>query len=1307
MFQVKSINIMGLSANSKSKFRNQGIPFKIKEIVASSKYVPTLYILTETKLKCNHQRIKLPRSLRYAGETSGITAKAGIFIFHDKSLIIENRKDNVVVITSQYAMYIKIKVFQKSYEFICVYLPSENKHCQKVLKDIDEFINRRNITNFTLIGDTNIDFSKTEHRSKARTFLKLAEKYHLINLVDKLNCSVEYSWRGRGERWNSKSLIDHCFTNIQDFRNIEYNFTSCSDHKSLSVSMNKKFVYAAPKWKSFLFKNPQFIEIMKKEITTFLFDNADLESKNQSINYYIESQDQIEIDLTFDGPQFKETSVLFCLLKQLKIAHDKFYSKLRMQTFKKTQEFHQRISKLYAELSVANKKDKLTEINILINQQNEYFKNASYIRAETSYLQKLILDGNSNSYTFSHVQRNFKQEPSLEINGQMTDSLPKIVDHLSDMHAEIVSPKNVPVSNLDDFLSEYDLNLDSLYPKIENLTSPNSTCKEFKSVIDSMASTSTPGISSEPKVLYQFLFNSIPSFMTKALNNLYHIDIENSPFAFIKDRNIVFIPKKGSDQSKAENRRPISLMETPFKIITKALNRKITPHLSSILSVDQHGFTNGRHMHNGSVSIIATMNHILTHNLNAQFVSFDIKRAFDRVLPNVLDKILNHIFPNGAFAQAWSKLTSGGRFRACIGNTVSKFKKIKLGTPQGGPHAGVSYNIVHHIFISVLNSAAFKSISLKIDNQPLPAGAFADDTWKFWCLKSISDVQKLHSLLTKMEKNTGLKINFSKTKILVHGSLSFSLDLIGSVQPQLKHLGIFISFDMATAANLTYTELIEKLEKKAMNNPLKSSYNILKRRNLCAALMNSMCFHVFRVYSPNNSQTKKIWKAIAKFLWSNKTENGPSYRYKISQKTVELNLINGGLNFLKPEQQSFSIFIPSLLHVLNHAQKYPKSTLGIILAFKKVNLKPLLNNFGYKSFNENQRRLKSLYPKFNEIYFIKYSEFLQDLEKHIFMQIPILSFSSITKPFNLREITNLENNNLNTIASVLEHRVIGDRVMLLPNICPNVIVALNSPILIDKLKSIIRSSQFPPLNTLKKASLQKIYKPLINISNFNPSVLALHFKIMHRNKFKKQAPAINTRIKDGLYFPDIESFEISFNKLFSLPITIYHKSFFFEQFTRTLVSKRKLYHFGHSESAKCLKCKIDSTSEHALLYCYFPKYFAHSLAIFLDQYYNNHNPEFIFLKESFYLFNIFYEQFSENEYYQLSTLILVAKDRALKISKDECIVKWNSNNCFSQSLFIVQLSIKLLDKMTSEFNLLSEFQNFLLRYQSNVSYFEI
>lgn len=1306
MFQVKAVNVMGLCANSKSTFRNQGIPHKIKEVVSSSKYFPTLYCLTETKLKSNHQRIKLPRSLRYAGETSGITAKGGIFIFYDKNLIIENRKSDIAVITSQYAMYIKIKVKEKLFEIICVYLPSETKHCKSVLKDIDEFIIKRKIKNFTLIGDTNIDFSKITHRSKAKAFLKLSEKNNLFNLADKLNCNVEYSWRGRGERWESKSLLDHCFTNIQEFSYIDYKYNSFSDHKSLSVSIKEKFVYSAPKWKSFLFKNPQFLEVMQKEIITFLFDNADFLSKKQSLDFYIENQENIEIDLAFDGPQFKETSVLFSLLKQLKQAHDKFYSKLRMQTFNKTQEFHKKITKLYSDLRAVNKNDKLREIDILISQQNEYFKNISFIRAETSYLQKLILDGNSNAYTFSHVHKSFKNEPTLLINGQIIDSPLKIAEHLSNKHAEIVSPKIIPVSNLDNFLSEYDLDLDKLYPKIESLVSPNSTCKEFKDVINSMASTSTPGITSEPKILYQFLFNILPEFMTKALNNLYHIDIDNSPFAFLKDRNIVFIPKKGSDQRLAENKRPISLMETPFKIVTKALNRKITPHLNSILSVDQHGFTNGRHMHTGSVSIIATMNHVKTHNINTQFVSFDIKRAFDRVIPAVLEKILNHIFPYGFFAKAWINLTSGGRFRACIGNTVSNFKKITLGTPQGGPNAGVSYNIVHHIFTSVLDSAAFRSISLEINKQLLPAGAFADDTWKFLRLKSINDVKKVHSMLIQMEKSTGLKINFAKTKILVHGSLPFSLDLIGSVQPNLKHLGIFLSFDNNMGAKLTYDELITNLEKKAMKYPLKSSYNIFKRRNLCTALMNSMCYHIFRIYAPNSCQTKKIWKAIAKFLWSNKTESGNTSRFKVSQKTVELDLINGGLKILKPEQQSFSIFIPSLLHILHHAYNYPKSTLGIIISYKKIKVKALLNNFGYKTFNENQKRLKSLYPHCNDNYFIKFADFFQDLEKYNFMQTPIRSFSSLKKQFTPREINLLESNNLNTIASVLKQRVIGDRVMLLPLICPSINTILKSPVLVNKLKTIIESSHFPPLNTLQRATLRNLHKPLININNFKPSILSLNFKIMHRNKLKRQAPAIKTRIRDGLYFPDVELFEISFKKLFSLPLTLYHKSFFFEQFTRTLVSKRKLFYFGHSDSPKCFKCNKDSTSEHALMFCYFPKYFVHSLAIFLDEYFNNHNPEFIFLKESFYLFNIYFEQFSEKDYYQLSTLILVAKDRALKISKDECINRWNSYNCFSQSLFIVQLSIKLLDNMASDFKLLVEFQNFLLKYHSNVSYFE-
>ena len=35
---------------------------------------------------------------------------------------------------------------------------------------------------------------------------------------------------------------------------------------------------------------------------------------------------------------------------------------------------------------------------------------------------------------------------------------------------------------------------------------------------------------------------------------------------------------------------------------------------------------------------------------------------------------------------------------------------------------------------------------------------------------------------------------------------------------------------------------------------------------------------------------------------------------------------------------------------------------------------------------------------------------------------------------------------------------------------------------------------------------------------------------------------------------------------------------------------------------RCLKCNIKADTEHSILECYFPSYFTHCLALFLDYY---------------------------------------------------------------------------------------------------------
>ena len=122
--------------------------------------------------------------------------------------------------------------------------------------------------------------------------------------------------------------------------------------------------------------------------------------------------------------------------------------------------------------------------------------------------------------------------------------------------------------------------------------------------------------------------------------------------------------------------------------------------------------------------------------------------------------------------------------------------------------------------------------------------------------------------------------------------------------------------------------------------------------------------------------------------------------------------------------------------------------------------------------------------------------------------------------------------------------------------------------------------------------------------------------------------------------------------------------------------------FGHSDTTKCILCNVDSSLEHALFSCLFPKYFTNALALYLDFLFNHDTPEFIHLKENFYLFNTWYPVFANNEiYFQLSLLVLFSKDRSLKISKDDCLSRWTNLNCFSQSLFVAKSTMTILNNI--------------------------
>ena len=1297
-FNIRFVNCRGLgllSSNSK-RHRLNRISHKIKELEYSNNGIPSLYALLETKLKPSKNTPNLPNNCSYIGETSG--GKGGILLYSHNSLETENFK----VISSKHACYIRLKIKEKYIENIIVYLPCDILECFTVLSEIEKFIVNNNISNFCIYGDFNISFDSPHHSCKAKRLQKFLSKFNLFDLADKLGSNHAYTWSTIRNKKLHTSNIDHFFVNFDGFTSIRFEHNSFSDHMHATVSFKKPYVYTSPKWKNYLFRNKDFTSMLEKKATEFLFDYADPGILLKSKEFYVENPTCLDNEMSFNSLEYKDTTAFFKLLKHLKNEHDRFFSKYKLKNFHKTQEFNKQVNMLYENLSRFNSRDTLNQIQNLVKTQQDYFKGLVFTQAEFRYMQRLKVDGANNSYTFKHIPNLKKQNYKLKIDGNTVTCPHKLANIFAENHAKIVSPENIPPSELKGLLEDYDLTLDEIFPQIKSLTSPYSTSIEFKNIIKSMKNCSAPGITSETKILFEFLINIFPNFITRALNNLYNIDIDQSPFKFIKDRNIIFIAKKNSDLLSPDDYRGIALLETVYKILSKALNKKLNVHLHKIIHSQQFGFVPNRTMSNASINITAAINHIVKKKDNAQIIALDWSRAFDTILPSVIDSILLHIFPNGSFAKTFNQLTNNGRFRVAIKGTFSKFYKLKRGSAQGDPPSGSKFIITNHIFIRCLISEKLKHIFYKIGKKHTKPKSFADDSILISQLKTNKDVNDLKQLLHKLEKGIGLHINFSKTKILTHGTFPPDLASIGKIVDKLKHLGIYLSFNQNLARIHTYDELCSKLEKKAKSIPLKSSYNLIKRRNLCSHLLSACAYHVYRIYPPDEKYCKSIWKIISKFLWSSRNPDGKiSYRYKISQNRIEQDFTQGGLNFLKPDTQAFSIWLNSFMNCLRFSSQHNDTTISLILEHKHLNIQAMLPTFSYKTIIEHQNFFKSLYPCAGGNYFHKLSEFFYDLEHEpsTFFQSPIISsnFANISTPFNKHDENILLKTKKLTIASIFETRKIDEKVLFLPCIKSDLSNIIRDVSLINKLSKLVESTKtaFPRDCVFSMKRAKQLLIPIGTVFLKNKSVFSLHFKLIHRNKNSCELPALKTRVSDKLYIPDKEMLSMSLKKIFSMPIILYYKNFILEQMNRTLNSKNKLYKFKLTDSNLCSKCNIISSTEHALYFCVFPTYFIHKLALFLDYVLNDSKPEFIFLKENFYLYNMFYEGFSNDFYLQLSHLILVAKDRSLKISIEDDFIKWDDNNFYAHSILLSQFTCKLLHNAGLNNNIIYDFINFI------------
>ncbi|OWZ18704.1 reverse transcriptase [Phytophthora megakarya] len=322
------------------------------------------------------------------------------------------------------------------------------------------------------------------------------------------------------------------------------------------------------------------------------------------------------------------------------------------------------------------------------------------------------------------------------------------------------------------------------------------------------------------------------------------------------------------------NYRPLALLNTDYKILTRLLSTKIAPTLERRIHPHQNGFVPGRHIHD-TLDLFAAaqaMSKSIPESNHAIAVLLDFAKAYDSLFREFLYvAFTRHGYPSH-FVRVIEALHTGTTVRFLINGKSSRQVMVTRGIRQGCPLAPDLFILALEPFYQKLQKQSdIRGIQLATDNEceELKVGGFADDTAAY--LLDTTYIPALLDTTKRYGHASGLVINESKTIIIALAAkdiMSF---------PQLpndfrykdagetsRYLGIQVGNSNTIEQNW---ELAEERIRKRLRLARQRTLTANQRSMVVLAVIIPAFLYVGRHSWPTTSIVGHLTKCIHNFVW--------------------------------------------------------------------------------------------------------------------------------------------------------------------------------------------------------------------------------------------------------------------------------------------------------------------------------------------------------------------------------------------------------------------------------------------------------